>query len=174
MMRTLPSGHVHKGVVALSGNGGISEAIMAYMQESEQVTSMLSVGCLVEDGNVISAGGYIVQLLPELTEGPLMVMTERLKDFVAMEPLLNGESFKPAALMQELLYGMEFTQLEESELRFQCQCSQVRVLASLATLTKPDLEELLSDPRALEIACDYCRNEYRVAPEQLRGLLEAT
>ena len=33
------------------------------------------------------AGGFVLQLLPEVGEGPLAVMTERMRDFEKMEPL---------------------------------------------------------------------------------------
>src|SRR5687768_17894744 len=48
-------------------------ALMAYMQTSEQVVSMLAMGTLLEDARVSAAGGYLVQLLPEVGRGPLMV-----------------------------------------------------------------------------------------------------
>ncbi|HET9959748.1 MAG TPA: Hsp33 family molecular chaperone HslO, partial [Polyangiaceae bacterium] len=77
MMRTLPSGRINQGVVEVPPDGGVSQALMAYMQTSEQVVSMLAVSTLLEEGEVVAAGGYMVQLLPEVGRGPLMVMTER-------------------------------------------------------------------------------------------------
>lgn len=172
LMRSLPSGAVHKGIVEVGQGGGISTALMAYMQTSEQVASMIAVATVVRGDEVVSAGGYIVQLLPELDEGPLMVMTERLKDFKSVDHLVSMAEFSPDGLLAELLYGMQYTRLEESPLRFGCNCSQVRVVMTLSTLPKAELEELIEKGEMLEIACDYCRTEYHVAPAQLRGLLE--
>ena len=77
MMRTLYTGEVHRGVVRIPEGGGLSQALMAYMSESEQVASMIAVGCVLEGERVRAAGGYIVQLLPEVGRVPLAVMTER-------------------------------------------------------------------------------------------------
>jgi len=67
---------------------------MAYMQTSEQVDTMLAVSALLDDtGNIRAAGGYMVQLLPEVGRGPLMVMTERLADFRTIEQQLEISSF---------------------------------------------------------------------------------
>ncbi len=171
MMRTLPNGALHSGIVEVPEAGGISGALMQYMHDSEQIFSVISVGALVEGGEVKAAGGFIVQLLPELKDELLMVMTERLRDFTSMEPLLRA-SMTPEGLLAELLYGMPYTTLEERPLRFECQCSAVRVVGSLGTLPATELAELVAAGEMLHIACDYCGKSYEVQPETLRGLLE--
>lgn len=171
MMRTLPNGTLHSGIVEVPEAGGISGALMQYMHDSEQIFSVISVGALVEGGEVKAAGGFIVQLLPELKDELLMVMTERLRDFTSMEPLLRA-SMTPEGLLAELLYGMPYTTLEERPLRFECQCSAVRVVASLGTLPATELQELVAAGEMLHIGCDYCGKNYEVQPETLRGLLE--
>lgn len=172
MMRTMPRGDLHRGVVEVPRDGSISGALMGYLQTSEQVVSMLSVGVKMEGDGIIAAGGYIVQLLPELEEHMLMLMTARLEDFRSIEALFETVADTPEHLMSELLYGIEHTTLDDSPLRFGCTCSELRVISSLATLSKPDIEHLMRDGTDLEMSCDYCGAEYRVAPEQLRGMLE--
>jgi molecular chaperone Hsp33 len=171
MMRTMPTGDLHRGVVQIPDSGLVSDGLMAYMQTSEQVVSMISVGCLMRDGAVAASGGYIVQLLPELDDPTLMVMTERLKDFRTVDQLLEGVARDPDTLIEELLYGMPFTRLDESTVQFECQCSEVRVVTSLATLGRADIEDLLREGVPIDVSCDYCGREYQVSPEQLRGLL---
>lgn len=171
VMRSLPSGAIHQGVVEVPPSGGISGALMAYMQDSEQVVSMIAVATIIDEGNVSAAGGYLVQLLPEVERGPLMVMTERLQDFTALEEILRTTDGSPDGLLAELLYGMPYTRTEESSLAFGCGCSQVRVVSSIATLPRADVEELLRDGKVLEITCDYCGKNYEVFPAQLRSLL---
>lgn len=172
LMRTLPNGRINQGVVAVPEQGGISQSFMAYMQTSEQVFSMLAVGTIFDGGRVVSAGGYMVQLLPEVGRGPLLVMTERLRDFEAIEPQLSDAAFTPSWLLDELLYGMPFTRLEESSVRFECWCDELRVVSALASLSRGDLEHLLSTNEVLEIACEYCKRDFHIVPARLRGLLE--
>jgi len=172
LMRTLPNGRINQGVVEVPKDGGISHSFMAYMQTSEQVISMLAVGTLFEGNRVVSAGGYLVQLLPEVGRGPLMVMTERLHEFESIDAQLRDAAFTPSWLLDELLYGMPFTRLEESSVRFECWCDELRVVTALASLSRDDLEHLLSTNEVLEIACEYCKRDFRIAPARLRGLLE--
>jgi molecular chaperone Hsp33 len=171
MMRTLPAGKLHQGVVSMENAPSISDALMRYMQESEQVRSMIDVACLVRDGEVVAAGGYIIQLLPDLTESQLAIMTERLADFPPMGKLLVEGDGDAKHLMDELLYGMPYTMLGDSPLRFDCKCSHMRVVATLATLDRAELNELVADGKTLEIGCDFCGKDYAVTPEQIRGLL---
>jgi len=173
MMRTMPNGRIVQGMVEVPTEGGISRALMAYMQVSEQVVSMAAVGTLIDEEGVKSAGGYLVQLLPEVGRGPLMVMTERLREFETIDSEL-GEGFSPQRLLDQILYGMPFTTLETSEVGFECWCDELRVVSALATLSRSDLEHLLSTGEILEINCEYCKREYRIPPARLQGLLESS
>jgi molecular chaperone Hsp33 len=176
--RTLHNGALQQGVVQLDAKADdasrISGALMRYMQDSEQVVSVAAVGCTFgADRAIASAGGYILQLLPEVGEGPLMVMTERMADFERIEGLLARGAAEPEQLLGEILYGMPYTTVGEDALRFGCNCSTARVAASLATLPKHEIKTFIDEGKVLEIGCDYCGKEYAIAPEQLRGLLEA-
>lgn len=171
VMRTLPSGAIHQGVVAVPEEGGVSGALMVYMAESEQVTSTIVVTTVLRDGAIAAAGGYMVQLLPEVERGPLMIMTERLAALPNLGDVLLDPATTPDSLVSELLYGMPFTRTEESPLSFGCNCSHTRLLQSLASLPRGDIEDLVRGGEVLEINCDYCRKEYRIAPAQLTALL---
>lgn len=172
--RTLHNGGLLQGVVDVPASGDISGALMNYMQTSEQVVSMISVGNFFAGDQLVEAGGYIVQLLPEVGRGPLMVMTERLRDFERVGELLSNGAGDPKQLLAEILYGMPYTEVGESKVHFGCNCSNERILASLASLSRADIQELYSHGEVLEIVCDYCRKDYRVEPERLRGLLASS
>lgn len=171
VMRTLHNGSVNQGVVRVPGGGTVSEAMMAYMKESEQVDTMLAVSTILgDDGQVESAAGYMVQLLPEVGRGPLAIMAERLEDFRTIDHLLTPD-FTPEWLRDELLYGMPFTELDTTELSFDCWCSENRLLGALATLPKHEIQSMLDDGKPLEITCDYCLKDYTIQPVRLRGLI---
>jgi len=170
MMRSLHNGSVQQGIVRVAG-GDMSTALMEYMQSSEQVASFIAVAAVLEGDAVAHAGGYLVQLLPEVGRAPLMVMTERLADFTPLPTLLTTGKGSPEELMTELLYAMPHDLVGRSTVRFACPCDETRVAASLASLPKADIKEMLDDGKVLEIQCDYCGREYRFAPEKLRGLL---
>lgn len=171
MMRSLHNGALHQGVVEVPASGGVSSALMQYMQDSEQVVSFIALGCVMQGDEIAAAGGYIVQLLPEVGEGPLMLMEQRLRDFSTIDHLLSAGKAEPEELLKEILFGMPFTQVGEGSVSFRCPCSHARLAASLATLPRHEIESFIQDGKVLEIECDYCRREYKIAPETLKGLL---
>lgn len=169
MMRTLHNGSVNQGTVHIAAGGSTTQAMMAYMQTSEQVDTMLAVGTRIQ-GEALVAGGYMVQLLPEVGKAPLAVMAERLEDFRTIEHLL-GPGFSPEELLGELLYRMPHTRIETVPIAFECWCSESRLLGALATLPRNEIQSMIDDGHVLEIGCDYCRKEYRIQPTTLVGLL---
>jgi molecular chaperone Hsp33 len=174
MMRTMPSGAIHQGVVEVPEDGGISAGLMTYMQESEQVVSMIAVATVLDAGRVTVAGGYLVQLLPEAQRGPLMIMTERLAGLPSLAELLLSHDASPRALVEELLHAMPFTLLEQSPVTFGCRCSELRLLETLATLPRADIADLAQGDEPLEIRCEYCGKQYAIAPTRLQALLTAS
>ncbi len=172
MMRTLPRSDVHRGVVEVPESGNLSEAFMRYMQLSEQIVSMISLGSAM-DGDPPAAGGFVVQLLPEAAEAEaaMKTMTERLENFVEIRDRLQRTDAAPSELIEAIFEGMPFTWLHTSEIRFGCQCSQLRVMTTLSLLDRDDIQELVDEGEPLSIGCDYCGASYTVEVAQLQGLL---
>lgn len=172
MMRTLPSSDLHRGVVEVPKNGNLSEAFMRYMQLSEQVVSMISLGAALGDERP-AVGGFVVQLLPEAkeAEAAMATMTKRLEDFVEIRDRLRTSDSSPSRLIEQIFEGMPFTWLHQSDIRFGCQCSQLRVMTALSLLDRSEIQELVEEGEPLSIGCDYCGASYTVEIAQLRGLL---
>lgn len=172
MMRTLVSGAVQQGIVDVGQAGGIGEAITAYFHESEQLVCLARVDSRWEGKELITAGGFVVQLLPEAERPAHMIMTQRLEDFPPIDEWLQKDEFSADLLISELFHGMPFTELARSNVFFSCRCDETAVLASLSTLGHADLQEMIDDGKGIEIDCDYCGRQYLIEVERLRALLE--
>ena len=148
---------------------------MRYMQLSEQVVSMISLGAAL-DGEKPAAGGFVVQLLPEAkeAEAAMATMTSRLEDFVEIRERLQATDGSPADLIESIFEGMPFTWLHQSDVRFGCQCSQLRVMTALSLLDRTEIQELVDESEPLSIGCDYCGASYTIELAQLHGLLSAS
>ncbi len=175
MMRTLPNADLHRGVVEVPESGNLSEAFMRYMQLSEQIISMISLGSALE-GEQPTSGGFVVQLLPEASEAEeaMETMTKRLEDFVEITDRLRDADASPSVLIEQIFEGMPFTWLQSSHVRFGCQCSQLRVMTTLSVLDRSDIQELVEDGEPLSMSCDYCGASYTVEIAQLQGLLSTS
>jgi molecular chaperone Hsp33 len=171
MLRTLPNQRGYRGVVEVPAGGSITVAVMEYLQTSEQIVSMVAIAApFTEDGELVRAMGYLLQLTPETRRGPLEVMTLRLQDFQSITAQAMDPAQSPTTLVEELLYGMDYAVTSEVPVEFSCGCDGTKVLASIASLSRADLEDLLSTGEPIELNCDYCTRSYVVTPAQLRGL----
>ncbi len=171
VVRSLPRGELHQSIIEVDGRS-VSDAIMSYLQTSEQIVAMVGVTTLVDDGHVVASGGYLLQLLPDCDHGALAVMTERLAhDFGDLAPRLAEHDGLVDHLAAEIFYGMPFAELARSPLRFACDCDDSRMLTAVATLGREELGSIVASGEVIDLHCEYCHTHYRVGPEQLRPLL---
>jgi molecular chaperone Hsp33 len=171
MMRSMAHGRVHRSVVQAPSGQPVSTALMTYMQESEQIVSVIATGSHWQNDTLVHAGGYVVQLLPGASRGPLMIMTERLEAMPPIERILANLNGSALRLLDELLHRMPYAQLDDRPVSFGCKCSQQAVVASLASINRDELAEMVNEQEVIELTCDYCNTDYRVASAQLMGLL---
>ncbi|MEM1029476.1 MAG: Hsp33 family molecular chaperone HslO [Myxococcota bacterium] len=170
MMRVMAKGRVHRSMIE-PPDDRVASAIMTYMQESEQVVALVATGLTRdEEGAIRHAGGFVVQLLPGADRGPLMIMTERLEAMPSTDQLVAD--LGPERLLEELLFGMPYAQLETRPVRYGCQCSRARVVMSLSTLPRAELVSMVEEDEVIEVSCDYCNTTYKLGRTHLQGLLE--
>ncbi len=172
VIRTLPRGQMHQGIIGVEAGATVSELMLTYMQTSEQVVSTVAVGCLIEAGQVLAAGGYIVQLLPELTSDRLEGMTARLASLPPIDALLRADPGDPRALLAAVLEHEEHTILDDTAVHFGCTCDEARVVGALATIGRAEIEALVRQGAPVDMDCDYCASHYSIGVERLKTLLE--
>jgi molecular chaperone Hsp33 len=172
MMRTLHDGRLSQGVVQVAEGASISEAFMAYMQESEQTVTMAELWTRLDSQSAASAAGYLVQLLPGAPRRALRAMTDRLVLLQETGEQLSGQKLDPDWQLSRLLGQAPYQNLVRQAVRFECWCNELRVVAALATLKRAELAELATSGKPLEISCDYCGKNYAIPPARLAGLLD--
>jgi len=171
VIRSLPRGQLHQSVVE-AGEDGVAATLMSYLETSEQVTASLGVATVMDGDRVVASAGYVVQLMPECAQGPLMVMTERLNDFAVLDGMLAATDASAEALLFELLYGFEHERLAETNLVWGCPCNAERALGAVRTLGPEDIAKAAHEGEVISLTCEYCPNVWEFGPEVLRGLLE--
>jgi molecular chaperone Hsp33 len=171
--RVLPGERLHQGIVETNQEHGLSGALTGYMLASEQIVSWIEVRCLFNDaGEVLLAGGFIVQILPEVTQEGLLAMTGHLERQPELSEVLSELDASPEALMERIMRDIPHTILQSTPVHYGCNCSQLRVLGALGTLGRDDIEHLIAGGEVISTTCDYCHTTYTVSAAQLSGLLE--
>jgi molecular chaperone Hsp33 len=172
VIRVLFNKELHQGIVPTSSEGGVSQALNDYLLSSEQVTSVIEVAAHVdEDGEVVSAAGFIVQMLPEVSVEALAPMLEHLEKRPALREILADRGARPAETMAKLMDGFEHTVLSQEPVSFGCVCSQERIFQAISTLPADEIRELIEGGTQIELACEYCKTPYVVSASQLEPLL---
>lgn len=172
MLRTLPQQRGHRGVVEFPADATVSKGVMEYMQVSEQIVTMVAICARFDGASLRRAMGYLVQLTPETLAEPLRIMTERLPAFESIDARADDPNTTPRGLVGALLDGLPYQVTAEVDVQFFCNCSAERVLASIGTLSRTDIQELLSGGGPVELSCDYCGKSYKVSEAQLRALMD--
>ena len=163
-------GEPYVGTVQLV-SGEIAEDLTYYFAQSEQTPSAVGLGVLIDtDISVRCAGGFIVQLMPDVSDEDIALLERNIQNIRPVTELLD-EGMTPERLLRELLAGMEQTVLERREVSYRCDCSKERVTKSLVALPKSDLQEMVDDGKPVEVRCQFCSDRYVFSIEEIRRCL---
>lgn len=170
VVRDLRLKELAESVVPLS-TGIIAEELTRYLNQSEQVPSVVQLSVrLDEAGRVAHAGGVLVQALPPYDTAVVQQVTERVAEMPPVAELLaSGKT--PLELLALALAGTEFEVLEERPLSFQCNCSWDRTWKALITLGANEVREMLESDGRAEVECHFCHTEYHFDTEDLQMIL---
>lgn len=156
-----------RGSIALI-SGELGEDFTAYFTESEQVPSAVGVGVLVDrDGSILTAGGFLIQVLPGADEATISKLEERIGAITSLTDRFR-EGTSPEELLREIM-GEEIQILHQSPLHFQCSCSRSRLGAILRSMGSEELEALIVQGQA-EAICHFCNEKYLFDRDELRNM----
>ncbi len=151
--------------------GEIAEDIALYFVESEQIPTACGLGVLVDrDQSVLSAGGYLVQLLPGAGDETAEALEASLRAAGPVTELLKADP-DPEALLKAALPGLELEILEKRPIEYRCDCSRERMERALISLGREELRAMIDEQGGAELTCRFCDNVQRFSKEDLEALL---
>ena len=151
--------------------GEIAEDIALYFVESEQIPTACGLGVLVDrDQSVLSAGGYLVQLLPGAGEETAERLEASLRAAGPVTELLKADP-DPESLLRAALPGLPLEVLEKRPIAYRCDCSRARMERALISLGREELRSMIDEQGSAELTCRFCDNVQRFSREELEALL---
>lgn len=151
-------------------SGELAEDFTYYFAVSEQTPAAVGLGVLVDtDESVIVAGGFIVQLLPGLTDAEITEIEKALGAMPSVTTLLD-QGLEPEEMMRFLL--PDAVVMDELDINFACQCSRERVEQTLVSLGQDELERLIAEDEQAEVVCHFCNEAYVFNKDELQVILE--
>ncbi len=151
-------------------SGELGEDFTYYFAVSEQTPSAVGLGVLVDsDNSVIVAGGFIVQILPGLSDEEITVIEQAVGAMPPVTSLLD-QGLELEEMLRWLLPDVEI--LEEMDIRFKCQCSRDRVEQTLVSIGKDELEQMIEEDGQAEVVCHFCNEKYTFNKDDLQQILD--
>ena len=151
--------------------GEIGEDFAYYYFMSEQTASAISVGVLIDtDLSIKSAGALVFQLLPNPSEETISIIENIIQNLRPISQLLL-EYEQPKELLDALFD--DYTELEETPLSFQCECSKGKFATVIRKLPVEDLQTMIDEDNGCEVVCRFCGKKYNFSRETLEGYITA-
>ena len=188
--------HLGKGMMRIIKDMGLKEPyvaiadidytnlpndISAFFYNSEQVPTVISIaGQCTNDGKILCAGAFMVQLLPNADESFIAKLEQKVQAIRPMnELMLGGMTLEQIA---NLLYDdmdteddslvEEFEILENKEVRYQCDCNSDRFYRGILTLGKDDLKHIFEEEKEIEAECQFCGKRYKFLEKDFEEVLK--
>mgnify|MGYP002748323093 FL=1 len=172
VIRDLQMKEPYIGSVALV-SGEIADDVTAYFAQSEQTPTACALGVLVNtDQSVRVAGGYLIQLLPGAPEDVIMKIETGIACAGAVTPMLEA-GLTPEEILRKVLCEFELEFFEETSVEYRCYCSRDRVSATLITIGRKDLREIVEEGKPITVECQFCDRVYTFTPEEVKALLDS-
>ena len=153
-------------------SGELSDDFTHYMATSQQTPSAISLGFFMgREGQVEAAGGLMVQLMPGAGDEIAWRLEQAIRELPALTELIR-RNLSLDQIVEIALKGFAVEVLERSDSpRFQCQCSQDRVIRAIASLGPTEIQSIIDEDGKAEVRCHFCNEEYLLSRKQLEDLL---
>ena len=152
--------------------GEIGDDIAFYYAQSEQTPSIVALGVLVDkDLSVKTAGGFIVQVMPDCDEFSLARLEKSVEGLKSVTALLdsgmNGED-----IIKYVMKDFEIDILESIEVGYRCDCSRERTYRAVKSLGKEEIQKIIEEDNRAEVSCHFCSEKYVFEKEELEGMIK--
>ncbi|MGI6694841.1 MAG: Hsp33 family molecular chaperone HslO [Christensenellales bacterium] len=151
-------------------SGEIGEDFASYFTFSEQTPSLVAVGCLNEQGTVLSSGGILIQSLPGCGEDVIQALDIRIPFFANISREIFDRSLRQLA--EAWFRGMAPEFMGEEPLTLRCDCSRERMGRALLALGKEELNRILETGEDSRLTCHFCRTQRVFPTEELWAMLQ--
>lgn len=152
-------------------SGEIADDFANYFVNSEQRNSAVALGVLVDKKGVKSAGGYLINPMPDATEEEITKVEQAIFQAGSMSKMLDKElSLKEIA---QKITGDENVEIIEENIIpiYECDCSKEHMADGLASIGKGELASIIETDGKAEVVCHFCNKKYEFSKQELEKIL---
>lgn len=142
----------YQGIVEI-GDKGLSEALEAYFERSEQLATRL---WLAADAR--QAGGLLLQRLPsDGDDADAWARVVHLGSTVSRNELLDLPFLE---LVRRLFHEEDVRVFDSEPVNFRCSCSRERIEETLRGLGYTEVRSILAEQGKVSVDCSFCNQHY--------------
>ncbi|MDI9520188.1 MAG: Hsp33 family molecular chaperone HslO [Bacillota bacterium] len=151
-------------------SGELGEDFAHYFTVSEQVPSLVALGCLNQDGVVLSSGGILIQAMPGCTDQVITDLENRIPFFANISREIYDRSLRQLA--EAWFQDFDPLFLGEEPIELKCDCSREKMRRALVALGKEELEEIRDANEPAVLTCHFCRAQRSFDTEEISEILK--
>lgn len=150
----------------------IAEDLTYYFATSEQVPSSVGLGVLMNKDNTVKcAGGFIVQVMPFVSDEVLNKLEENIGKISSVTSMLDS-GMSPEQMLETVLEGLDVEITDTLDTEFYCNCSHERIEKAIISIGKKDIQDMIDDGKDVEVKCHFCNTAYTFNVEELKDILK--
>lgn len=151
-------------------SGEIADDFTNYFVNSEQRQSAVALGVLVNKDGVKSAGGYLINPMPDATDEEIRKVEQSIFKAGAVSKMLD-EKLTLLEIAKKVTGDENVKVLEENIVPiYECDCSKEHMAEGLAAIGKEDLEEIINTDGKAELVCHFCNKKYQFSKQELEEI----
>ena len=171
VMRDYGTGDPYIGQVELV-SGEIAEDVTNYYATSEQIPTVCALGVLIdkENGEVLLAGGLLIQFLPGAYDEAIDKLEENVKKLEPVTTML-AKGMSILDICKTALDGFEVEVLDENPVNYVCSCSREKLERYFMTMSDDDIRTMTDEKGVAEAVCQFCNKRYTFTRDDLEKLI---
>ncbi|OFZ01389.1 MAG: hypothetical protein A2070_13915 [Bdellovibrionales bacterium GWC1_52_8] len=150
--------------------GHLAKDLTFYWFQSEQIPSAVGLAVTVDGDEVVTAGGFLVQVMPQASPEEVKLVEKHIQEIDSLTAELSREN-DPLKLLARIFQSTAFVLLEDRPLTAYCNCSRERAIRALKLSGIEEVSDLLKTEGKASLNCEFCTKEYTVDADGLRELI---
>lgn len=172
VMRDYGSGEPYIGQVELV-SGEIAEDITNYFATSEQIPTVCALGVLInkDDGEVMLAGGLLIQLLPGADDSTIEKLEKSIEKLEPVTTML-AKGMSILDICKTALEGFEVEVLDENPVNYVCSCSKEKLERYFCSMGDEDIRSMAEENGVATAVCHFCNKRYVFTKDDLERIIK--
>ena len=150
--------------------GEIGDDFAYYFNQSEQTNTAVALGVLFDkNGKVSTAGGYLIQVMPNCPDSTLDKLEGILSNIKPISKLL-ALNYSIEDIIK-LLSSNTYKLYDKLPLEYSCNCSKDKFLNGIKTLGKKEITDMINEDKTFDVTCNFCNKTYSFNKDDLLRLI---